>query len=62
MKATLARVHGGLDDAIYDLPLTVRIDGADGELRAEDGRTVIRRNGAHFVEIYAGETLKLFLP
>ena len=59
MKATLARARGGLDDAVYDLPLTVRIDGADGELRAEDGRTVIRRNGAHFVEIYPNERLRL---
>ena len=25
MKATLARVRGGLDDAVYDLPLTVRM-------------------------------------
>ena len=59
MKATLARGRGGLDSTVYDLPLTVRIDGADRELHAADGRAVIRRNGAHFVEIYPNERLRL---
>ena len=51
----------GLDPTVYDLPLTVRIDGARGELRAEDGRTVITRNGAHLIDIRPGEMLRLLL-
>lgn len=51
----------GLDPDVYDLPLTVRIDGTHGELIAEDGRTVTRRNDAHIVEIYPGEKLRLIV-
>ena len=51
----------GLDPDVYDLPLTVRIDGAHGELIAEDGRTVTRRNDAHIVEIYPSEKLRLIV-
>lgn len=51
----------GLDPNVYDLPLTVRIDGADGELRAEDGRTVTKRNGAYLVDVHPGETIRLRL-
>ena len=51
----------GLDPTIYDLPLTVRIDGAHGELRAEDGRTVTKRNGAHLIDIRSGEMIRLLL-
>lgn len=58
--ATLA-LETGLDPDVYDLPLTVRIDGALGELCAEDGRTVTRQNGAHFIELHPGEKLKLIL-
>ena len=55
------RDETGLDPAVYDFRLTVRIDGADGELRAEDGRTVTKRNGVHLIDIRPGERVRLLL-
>lgn len=60
VTATLA-LETGLDPDVYDLPLTVRIDGALGKLCAEDGRTVTRQNGARFIELHPGEKLRLIL-
>ena len=51
----------GLDPDVYDLPLTVRIDGAHGELSAEDGRTVTKRNGSHLIDIRPGDTVRVLL-
>ena len=58
--ATLA-LETGLDPDVYDVPLTVRLDGVDGELCTEDGRTVIKRNGALFLELRPGEKIRLIL-
>ena len=50
-----------LDREAYDLPLTVRIDGVEGEPRAEDGRTMTKRDGAYFLELYPNETIRLIV-
>ena len=50
-----------LDGKIYDLPLTVRIDGVEGEPRAEDGRAILKRDGAYFLELCPNETIRLIV-
>ena len=58
--ATLSLVTR-LDPTIYNIPLTVRIDGVYGELRAEDGRAVHERDGAYFLKLYPNERVRLIL-
>ena len=38
-----------------------RFDRANGELRAEDGRAVTKRNGAHLIDVRPGEKVRLLL-
>ncbi len=59
--AVTVALEADLDSDVYDVPLTVRIDGVGGEPRAEDGRTVIKRNEAYFVELRLGEKIRLIL-
>ncbi len=57
--AVILSLETGLDPDVYDLPLTVRIDGADGELISEDGRPIVKRNGSHLVDVKPGERVRL---
>ena len=50
-----------LDGKIYDVPLTVRIDGVEGEPRAEDGRELVEKDGSYFLEIRPEESVRLLL-
>ena len=61
IDAVTLSLETGLDPSIYDIPLTVRIDGAQCELRAEDGRTVTEQNGSYLIDIYPGESIRLLL-
>ncbi len=58
--ATLS-LETGLDRSIYDLPLTVRLNGAVGEVRAEDGRAITRRGDALYLDVCPGECVHLIL-
>ena len=57
--AVVISLETGLDSYVYDLPLTVRIDGAKGELVSEDGRPIVKRNGSLLIDIAPGERVRL---